>query len=157
MNSATRSLLATHNAVYNAEAFSENCLLVASGSYTRAIGRVTSTSTPMFSRHELDPDSGYWNVFTNMATSFKYAYGSMAKAEQQLSWKPRPSIAMTTGGTFERFFAIPQGADLNAPIQSHLDRRYLTINPRAYTNLEELNGAPQNPRRLTVGFSLRVR
>jgi hypothetical protein len=34
--------------------------------------------------------------------------------------------------------------------------RYLTINPRAYTNLEELIGAPQNPRRLTVGFSLQV-
>jgi hypothetical protein len=37
------------------------------------------------------------------------------------------------------------------------DRRCLTINPRAYTNLEELIGAPQNPPRLTVGFSLRVR
>ena len=106
------------NAVYNAAAFSENHLLVASGSYTRPIGRVTSTSTLMFSRHELDPESGYWNVFTNMEKSFKYAYGSMAKAEEQLSWKPTPSIAMTTGGTFERFFAIPQGADLNAPIES---------------------------------------
>ena len=42
-------------------------------------------------------------------------------------------------------------------IENALDRRYRTINPRAYTNLEELIGAPQNPRRLTVGFSLRVR
>ena len=106
------------NAVYNAAAFNENHLLVASGSYTRPIGRVTSTSTLMFSRHELDPESGYWNVFSNMEKSFKYAYGSMTKAEEQLSWKPTPSITMTTGGTFERFFAIPQGADLNAPIQS---------------------------------------
>jgi outer membrane cobalamin receptor len=106
------------NAIYNAAAFNDNHLLVASGSYTRSIGRVTSTSTLMFSRHELDPESGYWNVFSNMKKSFKYAYGSMAKAEEQLSWKPRPSITMTTGGTFEHFFAVPKSADLNAPIQS---------------------------------------
>ncbi len=42
-------------------------------------------------------------------------------------------------------------------IENALDRRYRTINPRAYINLEELIGAPQNPRRVTVGFSLRVR
>jgi outer membrane receptor protein involved in Fe transport len=115
---STAPPLTPDDAVYNAAAFSENHLLVASGSYTRSIGRVTSTSTLMFSRHELDPQSGYWNVFTNLDKSFKYAYGSMAKAEEQLSWKPTPSITMTTGGTFEHFFAIPQGADLNAPTSS---------------------------------------
>ena len=72
----------------------------------------------MFSRHELDPQSGYWNVYSNLEKSYKYAYGSMAKAEQQFSWKPAPASTMTTGATFERFFAIPQGADLNAPVQS---------------------------------------
>jgi outer membrane receptor protein involved in Fe transport len=109
---------APDNAVYNAAPFNKNHLLVASGSYTRPIGRVTSTSTLTFSRHELDPESGYWNVFSNMEKSFTYAYGSMAKAYEQLSWKPRPSITMTTGATFEHFFAMPKGADLNAPIQS---------------------------------------
>lgn len=107
------------NGVYNPAAFNENHLLVGSGVYTRPIGRVTSTSTLMFSRHQLDPQSGYWNVFSNLEKSYKYAYGSLAKAEQQLSWKPVPSIQMTTGATIERFFAIPQGADLNAPVQSH--------------------------------------
>jgi outer membrane receptor protein involved in Fe transport len=42
-------------------------------------------------------------------------------------------------------------------IENALDRRYRTSNPRAYTNPEELIGAPQNPRRVSVGFSLRVR
>jgi outer membrane cobalamin receptor len=106
------------DSVYNAAAFNENHLLVASGTYTRSLGRVTSTSTLMFSRHELDPQSGYWNLFSNMEKSFKYAYGTMTKVEQQLSWKPAPSMVITTGGTFERFFSIPQGADLNAPVQS---------------------------------------
>jgi outer membrane receptor protein involved in Fe transport len=43
----------------------------------------------------------------------------MAKVEEQLGWKPSRRLAVTTGGTFENFFAIPQGADLNAPVRSH--------------------------------------
>jgi outer membrane cobalamin receptor len=107
------------NGVYNRDAFNLNELLVGSASYTRPIGRVTSTTAATFSRHELDPQSGYWNVYSNLEKSYKYAYGSMAKMEEQLSWKLSPSIAMTTGGTYERFFAIPQGADLNRPVMSH--------------------------------------
>ena len=42
----------------------------------------------------------------------------MAKAEEQLAWKMGRGITATAGGTFERFFAIPEGADLNAPIRS---------------------------------------
>ena len=53
-----------------------------------------------------------------MQKSFKYAYGSMLKGEQQFSWKPASNSTMTAGATFERFFAIPQGADLNAPVES---------------------------------------
>ena len=106
------------NAVYNPDAFNLNTLLVGAGSYTRSIGRATSTSTVTFSRHELDPESGYWNVYSNLEKSYKYAYGSMAKAEEQLSWKPAASTTFTVGGTFEHFYAIPQGADLNAPVQS---------------------------------------
>ena len=106
------------NAVYNDEAFNDNDLLVVSGSHTRNIRRVTSTSTVTFSRHELDPQSGYWNVFSNMTKSHNYAYGSMLKFDEQLSWKPALNMTLVSGATFERFFAIPQGADLNAPITS---------------------------------------
>jgi outer membrane cobalamin receptor len=106
------------NAVYNDAAFNDNDLLVMSGSHTRRIRRVTSMSTVTFSRHELDPQSGYWNVFSNMTKSYKYAYGSMLKFDEQLVWKPALNMTFVAGATFERFFAIPQGADLNAPIES---------------------------------------
>jgi outer membrane cobalamin receptor len=106
------------NAVYNPAAFNDNRLLMGSGTFTGRIGRFTSSSTLTFSRHELDPQSGYWNVYSNMEKSYKYAYGSMAKAEQRLSWKPTRLVTVTTGATFEDFFAIPQGADLNAPVQT---------------------------------------
>jgi outer membrane cobalamin receptor len=106
------------NAVYNRDAFYGNRLLVASAGYTRSIRRVTSVSSLMFSRHTVDPESGYWNVYSNMNKSFKHAYGSMAKAEQQLSWQASRAVTVTAGGTAERFFAIPQGADLNAAVLS---------------------------------------
>lgn len=107
------------NAVYNAEANQQNDLWVASGAYVKAIGQVTATSTVTLSRQTLSPNSGYWNVYSNLKKSFKYAYGSMMKVEEQLSWKPFAKIVMTTGATYESFYSIPQGADLNAPIQSH--------------------------------------
>jgi outer membrane cobalamin receptor len=106
------------NGVYDPAAFNLNRLFAAAASYTKDVGRATSTSTLTMSRHVLDPQSGYLNVYSNMEKSYKYAYGSMMKAEEQVSWKPASAITVTTGGTFERFYSIPQGADLNAPIQS---------------------------------------
>ena len=41
-------------------------------------------------------------------------------------------------------------------VENALDARYRHINARAYTNPEELVGAPQNPRRLTGGFEIRL-
>ena len=114
----TASAYSPDNAIFNDAAFNRNTLVVGSTSLTRAFGGVTSTSTVSASRHELDPESGYWNVFSNMQKSFKYAYGSMVKGEQQFLWKPSSNSALTAGATLERFFSIPQGADLNAPIES---------------------------------------
>src|SRR6185436_17076798 len=42
--------------------------------------------------------------------------------------------------------------DAFVTFENALDKRYRAINIRAYTNPEELIGAPQNPRRVTVGF-----
>ena len=107
------------NAVYSDEAFNRNHLLVGAGSYTRTIGRLTSLSTVTVSRHELDPQSGYRNVYSNMERSYKYAYGSRLSGDQQVSWKPDRRLTITTGAVFDRLFSIPQTADLNAPVQSH--------------------------------------
>lgn len=106
------------NAVYNADAYQQNDLSVGAVSYTATVGRLTSASTVTMSRHVLSPDSGYRNVYSNLRKSYKYAFGSMVKAEQQVSWKPTARTVMTAGATHERFYAIPQGADLNAPVQS---------------------------------------
>jgi len=55
----TAGLYTPDNVVYSDGAFNENSLFVAGGSYTRRMGRITSTSTVTFSRHQLDSHSGY--------------------------------------------------------------------------------------------------
>jgi outer membrane cobalamin receptor len=114
----TAGVYTPDNVIYSDAAFNQNSLFVGAGSYTRRIGAVTSTSTVTYSRHELDSHSGYMDLYSNMNRSYKYAFGSMLKGEQQVSFKPVATVTVTTGGTVERFFAIPQTADLNAPIAS---------------------------------------
>jgi hypothetical protein len=41
-------------------------------------------------------------------------------------------------------------------IENAFDRRYRTINERAYINPEEFIGIPQNPRRISAGLELRL-
>jgi hypothetical protein len=41
-------------------------------------------------------------------------------------------------------------------LENAFDRRYRAINIGAYTNSEELIGSPQNPRRIAIGFDLRL-
>jgi outer membrane cobalamin receptor len=106
------------NALYNDTAFAQNDILVGTVAYSAGIGRLSTTSTFTASRHELDPQSGYVNVYSNMQRSYKYAYGSMVRGEQQAIWKMSPTLSLAAGGAYEHLFSIPQGADLNAPISS---------------------------------------
>jgi outer membrane receptor protein involved in Fe transport len=106
------------NSVYNAAAFNRNTLIVGAGSYVANLGSFATTSTVTASRHELAPESGYWNVYSNMQRSYKYAYGSMLKGEEQVAWMPNAAMTVTAGATLEHFNAIPQTADLSAPLAS---------------------------------------
>jgi hypothetical protein len=51
---------------------------------------------------------------------------------------------------------VLKSVDAFLTVENALDRRYVDINLRAYTNPEELVGAPQNPRRLTAGFDVAI-
>lgn len=105
------------NTVYNRDAANLNRLLMGAGSYARTFGPVTATWTALASRHVLDPQSGYWNTYSGFERSYKYAYGSLQKLDQQFQWRWH-DLRFATGQTYERFFAIPQTADLAAPIRS---------------------------------------
>jgi outer membrane receptor protein involved in Fe transport len=104
------------NAVYNAGIFNRSTLFVGSAGYTRRVGPVTSSTVLTYGRHQLDPQSGYQNVYSNMQRSYKYAFGSRIDVDERLSWQPATSLHLIAGGTVERFTSVPQGADLNAPV-----------------------------------------
>jgi outer membrane receptor protein involved in Fe transport len=105
------------NAVYNDIAFQENRLVVANVAYRMKLAAADTTTSVMVSRHVLAPQSGYFNVFSNMQRSYKYAYGAMVRGEHQVAWRPARRLTVTTGGLYERLFSIPQTADLNEPIR----------------------------------------
>jgi len=85
---STAGVYTPDNVAYDDVAFNQNDLFVGAGSYTRAIRGATSTSTVTVSRQELDPHSGYQDLYSNMRRSYKYAYGSIVDIDQQISWKP---------------------------------------------------------------------
>jgi outer membrane receptor protein involved in Fe transport len=47
--------------------------------------------------------------------------------------------------------------DAFVTVENAFDRRYRSINERAYASPEEFIGIPQNPRRITVGFDFRLK
>ena len=114
----TASAYTPDNAIFNDAAFNRNTLVVGSASLTRDDRRHYQHLDLHGQPPRAGSESGHWNVFSGMRKSFKYAYGSMVKGEQQFSWKPASNSTMTVGATLERFLAIPQGAGTNAPVES---------------------------------------
>jgi outer membrane receptor protein involved in Fe transport len=53
--------------------------------------------------------------------------------------------------------SVFKNIDAFVTIENALDRRYRSINLRAFNNPEEFIGAPQNPRRITAGLQVRIR
>ena len=52
--------------------------------------------------------------------------------------------------------SVMERVDAFFKVENAFDRRYRTINERAYINPEEFIGIPQNPRRVSVGLELRL-
>ncbi len=107
-----------NNALYNDNAFMGMRLTMGSASYTGTVGEVSSTTTLVGSRFELDPNSAYRNLFTGINRGYKYAFDMMWQLKQQLSWSPRKEWRMIAGLTAEVYSAIPYSADLAAPVKT---------------------------------------
>ncbi|TAE29982.1 MAG: hypothetical protein EAZ92_05485 [Candidatus Kapaibacterium sp.] len=106
-----------NNAVYNDDVFMGHTITTMSGSYTKEFDSTFSSTTQFtLSRYDMDPLSNYRNVFTGMEPGYKYAFGSMLKAEQIFGYRPIRELSLTGGATFESFYSIPKGADLEKPV-----------------------------------------
>ncbi len=106
------------NAVYNQGAFFGHSVNTMSGVYQKELGSVNLSSYAIGSYYKLDPESNFRNAFTALNSAYLYSRGWMWKGEQLVSWKPNQKISLTTGITFEKFFSIPRGHDLQYPVLS---------------------------------------
>ncbi|MFC2151707.1 TonB-dependent receptor plug domain-containing protein [Bacteroidota bacterium] len=105
-----------HNSVYNESAKFVYYINMGNISYIKEFGKLTSTTTATYSRYNLDPQSNFRNVWTEMEPGYVFAYGWKAKAEQLLTWKLKDELILTGGATYESYEAMPRSNDFHYPV-----------------------------------------
>jgi outer membrane receptor protein involved in Fe transport len=113
----------------------------------------TGTMAPVQFRFGADIDWDRWSVAPRLSVVGAQRVLAITEVAGSLERRTLPGY-LTVDVNIRRDLFKTLAAFLT--IENALDRRYLHINPYAYTNLQELIGAPQNPRRVSLGFSLRV-
>jgi len=105
-------------------------------------------------RFSTDVDWGVWSVAPRLAIVSRQRLLATRQVQDTIVRETLPGY--TVADVSIRRHTVRRGVDVFATIENAFDRRYRTINGRAVNNPEEFVGAPQNPRRLTVGVSVRV-
>lgn len=108
-----------NNAVYNEDAFFGQSITTISGTYTKNFEKAVSISAFTLSRYDLDPNSNYRNVFVGLDPGYKYAFGAMMKAEQLFGYTVNDALSLTSGVTYESFYSVPKGTDLEFPVNTN--------------------------------------
>lgn len=113
------------NSVYNDDVFFAPTITTLSGTYQTTIDRTTLISSLIFSQYELDPQSNYRNLFNDLGPGYKYAYGSMLKAEQLVQHVFSENFTLSGSITGESFFSVPKTTDLAKPMVTSVGLNYL--------------------------------
>jgi outer membrane receptor protein involved in Fe transport len=69
-------------------------------------------STLSMAQSELTPDSMFRNVYTDYTTGYKYSRGSVAKLEEQLTYRFGQSSSVVAGFSYEDMSSLPKTGDL---------------------------------------------
>lgn len=128
-----------NNAVYNRNNFVIHRVNMGNLIYNKTFNKLTSTSMAIYSTYELDPKSGFRNLYTEMERSYKFARGRMFQLEQLLRWDISDRFALTTGITYQDFFSSPKGHDLESPVTDVSNPRgtlFNTIQPNNPEGIE---------------------
>lgn len=118
-----------HNAVYNKDSKFGSYINTGSLSYKKAFNKLYNNTTFTISRYDLDSKSNFRNVWTNMEPAYLYAFGSMLKLEELVSYKIKPNVVVSFGVTYESFKSMPRSNNLQAPIsESNSSGRDISFN-----------------------------
>jgi outer membrane receptor for ferrienterochelin and colicin len=112
----TSATLKPDNGVYNKNVFYGSGVTTANIAYTDSIGNLRSVTSLQGSYYELNPKSNYRNLYGGMEHGYKYAFGSMIKLDEQISFPLARIINVMGGLTYELFNSIPKSVELAAPI-----------------------------------------
>ncbi len=143
-----------HNSVYNESSKIQYFINMGNVSYEKEFGKITSTTNATYSRYNIDPQSNFRNIWTEMEPGYVFAYGWKAKAEQLLTWKLYKTLVITGGLTYESYEALPRSNDYHYPVdlsntQGIIVNTVTTNNPKGIdANLDELRSNYSN----TGGF-----
>lgn len=108
----------TSNTIYNKDLYMGQSITTANASFKRKINKFLSSTTLTASGYSLDPKSSYRNLYTALEPVYKYSTSTSIKAEEQLDFKANSKLNLTGGVSYENFNAIPQSADLSAPVNT---------------------------------------
>lgn len=109
--------------------------------------------SPMQFRLGADLDWGRWSVAPRMAMVGPQRLTATFESDPT---RRRTLHGYTTVDVTVRRNRLFNRVDAFLIVENAFDQRYRHINARAYLNPEEMIGAPQNPRRVTVGFDWRL-
>ncbi|MCS6820852.1 MAG: TonB-dependent receptor [Microscillaceae bacterium] len=104
-----------NNVVYNQGSLFGHNVSTLSAVYNQTWGRWQSTTFLIGSRYDLNPNSVFRNVYTGLNKAYLFSYGRMWKFEQLFSYNLSSKIDLSAGITYEDFFSIPRGHDLQYP------------------------------------------
>jgi outer membrane receptor for ferrienterochelin and colicin len=108
-----------NNNVYNADVYAAQRLSMASASYKKSIGRISSTSTLMTSEYILEPRSDVRTAATDLEPSYLFSTGSMTKLEEQIDWRINEKLNFTGGVSFAAYNSIPDAGGVDEPVDNN--------------------------------------
>jgi outer membrane receptor protein involved in Fe transport len=109
----------TSNAIFNKNVSMGQSITLANASYKKIFNKIASSTALTVSKYNMDPSSNYRNLYTAMEPAYKYSMCTMIKAEQQVDYKVNEKLNITAGAEYENYNAVPQSADLAAPVNTN--------------------------------------
>lgn len=106
-----------NNAVYNRDVFIGKHISVLSAKHSAAFNKVSLVTSLSVNQYREDPETNYRNMYSGMEPAYKYAYGSMIQAEEQVEWKVSGNTNLVGGVVYQSFFSVPESTDLQNPVQ----------------------------------------
>jgi len=144
------------NAVYNKGVFIARGVTVFSARHSKTLGAISFLTTLTSNQYKEDPLTNYRNMFTGMEPAYKYGFGSMLQAEEQIDWKLSKNTNMVGGVVYQSFFSLPETADLKDPVNETGAIEGTLLNTPSYYRPEGLEAKIYTLKYYNVGGYMQV-